>query len=398
MCTINFPRRVLLACALSFPMTSVFADVLEDLELHGFVTQGFVKTSANRFFGDSEDGSLDFREIGLNAAFQPLDDLRLSGQILSRKAGDMYSASPAIDFAVADFTLASAPSHSLNLLIGRVKNPIGLFNDTRDVAFTRPGVFLPQTVYFDKVRNLFLSADGIGLRSAWFGESVNTAAHVVVGWPLVDENVEHAYLGTNHSGELSADELALSGRLQISTVDDRWRLAASLASVSMGFEPASGSLLTKGNVRFEYWLASIQYTGAVFALTAEYMREPIDWTGFSGSVFSGFQTVGESYYVQVAGQFFDTLTPTIRYEEGVFDRSDPSGARVSQRTLSLVPASAGFSKIWTAGVRWDWSDDWALMAEYQWHNGTHILSTRENAGQPVREDWELFAVTLSYRF
>jgi hypothetical protein len=35
-----------------------------------------------------------------------------------------------------------------------------LYNTTRDVPFTRPSIILPQSIYFERTRNLTVSADG----------------------------------------------------------------------------------------------------------------------------------------------------------------------------------------------------------------------------------------------
>ncbi len=162
--------RGLLLAMLGLFCQAVVADVFDELEFHGFATQGFVHTSANSFFGDSERGSFDFREIGVNATFEPLSNLRLSGQLLSRRAGELSSGSPNVDYALADFTLRSTAEHRLSVILGRIKNPLGLYNETRDVAFTRPSVFVPQSIYFDRVRNLLPFTDGVGVRNEWYGE------------------------------------------------------------------------------------------------------------------------------------------------------------------------------------------------------------------------------------
>ena len=38
------------------------------------------------------------------------------------------------------------------------------------MAFTRPSIFLPQQIYFDQVRNLILSADGLQVLPAAYDE------------------------------------------------------------------------------------------------------------------------------------------------------------------------------------------------------------------------------------
>ena len=52
-------------------MLSGSATALElgpNLQMHGFLSQGWVWTSDNDFFGDSQDGSFDYTELGVNAS------------------------------------------------------------------------------------------------------------------------------------------------------------------------------------------------------------------------------------------------------------------------------------------------------------------------------------------
>lgn len=375
------------------------AQGFDELQVHGFATQGYIETSDNRFFGDSQDGSLDFRELGINATLQATLDLRLSGQLLSRKAGDMYSASPTVDFALADLTLRSTPENGVNLLVGRLKNPLGLYNETRDVAFTRPGVFVPQVVYFDRVRNLLLSFDGAALNTNWFGELATVNLFVAAGQPRVDKNVEATYLGWDLLGELEPQDLAFSGRLLIESPDQRLRVALSAASTSMKFESRAFDPIGDGDIDVFYAIASLQYVYGDLTLTTEYMREPIEWKGFPGRVGGEDTLETEGYYFQAQLQIRDDVELLARYEEGFADRNDRSGRAMEYRTAGFLPAYMAYSKILTAGVRWDISPNLMLRAEYQRHDGTFILSNIENPvpGQHVR-DWDLFALSVSYRF
>ncbi len=143
------------------PLSSKAAEsVWTSLQLHGFAAQAVLGTSDNRWFARYDGASFDFTEVGLNASLRPQPWLLLAGQVLARRAGEMYDGTPAIDFALADVSLLSTPRQRAGLRLGRIKNPLGLYNETRDVPFTHPGIFLPQVVYFDKVRNLVLSTDG----------------------------------------------------------------------------------------------------------------------------------------------------------------------------------------------------------------------------------------------
>jgi len=375
------------------------ADAFEDLEVHGFVTQGFVKTTANNFFGDSENGSFEFTEIGVNATLQPTADIRLSGQVLSRRAGDMYSDAASLDFALADFAVESTPDRSLSLLVGRIKNPFGFFNETRDVAFTRPGVFVPQVVYFDKLRNVILSSDGVGLDYERYWSGVNVSLYLATGQPQIDENIEYAYLGGSFSGDFEPDGLSAIARLLAETPDNTMRASLSFASSSLDFTRKAGDPIGDGNVKFDYWIASVQYFSEDLTITAEYMYEPISWSGFSGSFYEGRDTEAEGYYVQAAWQGLESVELLFRYEEGFFDRADRSGKRIEQETHGIVPSHTQYSKIYTAGVRWDVSPSLMIRAEFQHHDGTFVLSNRENPDlSDMRPDWNLFSLSASYRF
>lgn len=383
---------------LLYPLAAV-ADVFDDLEVHGFATQGFVKTSANSFFGDSAHGGFEFTELGINATLEPSPSVRLSGQLLSRRAGEMYSGSPSVDFALADFTIHSSETESLGVLLGRIKNPLGLFNETRDVAFTRPGVLLPQVIYFDKARDLIMSSDGGGVRMGWYGDEGNGSLYLAAGQPRMDENVEYAYLGAGYSGDFEPQGLSYIASLLLESPDNRLRASFSVASTSLDFERGATDPIGSGDLDFIYWIASLQYATEDWTFTTEYMREPIKWDGFSGSIFEGLSTTAEGYFIQAAWRARDDIELMVRYEEGFADRGDRAGEKFEQRSFGFVPAHSRYSKILAAGIRWDLSPEFMLRAEYQRHNGTFVLSSRENPiPADMDPDWDMFSLSASYRF
>jgi hypothetical protein len=146
---------------------------LEGLQVHGFLSQGYILTSSNRVFGHSEgDGSVDFIEAGINASWTPLPRLQLAVQPLFRRAGAGHESDFELDFGLMDYALLSTEDKQLGIRLGRIKNPRGLYNDTRDVAFTRPSILLPESIYYDKLRELNVSADGAQV----YGESAADGA------------------------------------------------------------------------------------------------------------------------------------------------------------------------------------------------------------------------------
>jgi len=57
---------------------------LPSLQIHGFVSQGFLLTSANDYLADSSRGSFEFSEVGLNVTLPATDRLTLGLQVFSR--------------------------------------------------------------------------------------------------------------------------------------------------------------------------------------------------------------------------------------------------------------------------------------------------------------------------
>ena len=81
----------------------------------------------------------------------------------------------------------------------------------------------------------------------------------------------------------------------------------------------------------------------------------------------------------------------IRYGEGYADRADHSGVRIEQATGGAIPAHTQYSKVATAGIRWDVSSQFMVRAEYQRHNGTLISNRKTHLPAATVPDWDMFA-------
>ena len=80
--------------------------VPDEIEFHGFLTQGFFHSSDNNIFGQSDDGiTPGLTEIGLNSSYQPLDRLRFTAQGLYRRNGDVDRGSVNLDYGLVDIML-----------------------------------------------------------------------------------------------------------------------------------------------------------------------------------------------------------------------------------------------------------------------------------------------------
>jgi len=370
----------------------------ERLQIHGFASQAVVKTSDNHYFGNSPDTSFDFTELGVNGSFQLNDQTMFSAQVLSRRAGEMYDGTPSIDYALGDIRLSTALDRRIGLRFGRIKNPLGLYNETRDVPFTRPSIFLPQSVYFDKIRNVILSSDGAMLYAESFRDSGNLSLTLGVGESVIDENVEWTLLGSDFDGDLESGQPNKIASLWYTTPDDRFKAGISGLKTSMRFEPGTYSVLQSGDIDVLYWIGSLQFNTEDVTLSAEYARIPIDWKNF-GPYFPYDKATSEGYYIQGAYRVTAQIELMLRYEEGFADRNDRDGTRSSALTGGYTPPFDFYSRGFTIGLRWDILPNLMLRVEYQSQHGTYSLSFRENPDpNDLVENWDAFAASISVRF
>lgn len=363
-------------------------------QVHGFLSQGLVLTSANRFFGNSEDGSLDFTEAGINLSVRPDGLLTLAAQGLFRRTGEVNPREFRLDYATADYTFWSKPHGRAGVLLGRVKNPFGLYNETRDVAFTRPTIFLPQSIYFDRTRNLGLASDGVQFYGEYSTPWGDWLIRFNAGWPngTGDKEFERLLLGRNLPGRFEP-RLSYLGRLAYEL--QGLQLAVTGGKVNVRYDPKGINPFAAGTVPLVPLIFSAQYDGERFTVTGEYALGFTRMRGF-GALPDRSDT-RESYYLQAAYRILPTLEVVGRYDVFFADRDDTSGRKFA--ALTGRPRYTRFARDWTVGVRWDISHSWMVRAEYHRVDGTGWLPISDNPDPDERQrQWHMFALLLSFRF
>lgn len=370
-----------------------FSRLADSAQVHGFASQAFTYTSANNFQGDTSDGGdFNLTEVGINGSVRPTGSLHLAGQLLYRRAGADDDGSVRLDFGLLDW------GHSLErgrfgVRLGRVKNPIGLYNETRDVAFTRPSILLPQSIYFDRVRNLELASDGgqVYLEHALGdGELLLQAGG---GKPQLDNTVRSVFVGRSALGDM--DGTIFLARALYEQDGGRLRLGVSSAWLNMDYKPASGELYPgKGDVDLQFWVFSAQYNAEKWSLTSEAVWEPIHFHDFNG-LYTDFTVTGG--YLQGSYRFFPGWEGFLRFDASFTDSESLSGNRLSK--ISGQARHNFYTKDLAAGLRWDIRNNLMLRAEVHRIRGTNWLTIQDNLGDAqTRKDWNLFSLQASFRF
>lgn len=372
------------------------SEFTDAIQVHGFAGQAYIYTTDNDFFGESSDnGDFDFTELGLNVSASLNSRLQLAGQVLSRRAGEGDKGSLRIDYGLADYSLISGPVSRWGVRVGRILNPLGFYNETRDMAFTRPSIFLPQSIYFDRTRDLALSSDGVHTYGEYRTGGSEFFWQFGVAYPRVDnDELERALLGGLRPGDLESD-VSYLGRILWEAGGGHIRVGLSAARVNIDYDPGKIDPFQAGSIRFEPLILSAQYNAEKWSLTTEYARRHFEFDNFHPLVDTTF--TGESAYLQGVYRFARNWDALLRYDLLYTDRNDRNGNDFNSRTG--LPAFSRFAKDWTFGLGWNINQAFLVRVEYHIVNGTAWLPAEDNPNPLSTEKrWEMFAFQASFRF
>lgn len=129
-----------------------------DVQVHGFVSQGFVHTDGNNWLTmkTGDVGSGQFTDFGGNASIQITSKFRIGAQVYGRQLGQLGKWHPQLDWAVATYKFKPW----VGVRGGKVKTVLGLYNDTQDLDFLRTFALLPQSIYPTDVRDATIAHQG----------------------------------------------------------------------------------------------------------------------------------------------------------------------------------------------------------------------------------------------
>lgn len=374
-------------------------ELSEDIQLHGFLTQGYFLTSDNRLFGKSDmGGSFDYTEAGLGSSWSLNPDFRIAGQLLFRRAGPRNRNDIELDFGLIDYTLHSTVDSRLGIRLGRFKLPFGFYNETRDVLFTRPTILLPQSIYADATRDVAVSADGGLIYSDFQDEWGNLSFQLGAGFARASNlDTEITLLGADFPGNTYS---ALSGisQLRYDFKGGQYRMAITSAFADTRYDPefSPPNDLGAGKIIFKPLIFSLQYNQEKLSLTAEYAIRPLKASGFGGLLDRDH--IGESYYLQAEYRFDTNWRAILRHDAFYNNRKDRYGNKFNATTG--YPAHTQFAKDWTFGLRYNVNPSFLIAAEYHYINGTvWVLPFQDNPNPfDLKQRWDLFALAVSYRF
>jgi hypothetical protein len=360
-----------------------------NLETHGYVSFGWLKSWENNWHGETLDGTSEFYEAAANVIARPFDRVRLGAQLFVRDLGVYGNGAVELDWAYADWRATDA----LGIQVGRVKFPYGLFNETLDVDAARSSVFLPRSLYPTRAREILLATDG----AKAYGSLDSLDWAVYAGQRQLQEDGDFAsyfaYVFRLQAISDIGSDLLLGGMVHWNT-------------------PVSG-LATRLSL---VWLSGFHLSGTSAVAPVTLDLEIPDWYGLVASLLyeRGDTTVAMEYIRYYADRYVTTTPigggPTTR----VTDRFRDDGLYLSAtwHALPWLDLYGALEGQWNEPTD-RWGDQyvqsavmalalmptrhWTLKAEFRLSHGTADVDTRLNP-DGIADDWQVLALKTTVDF
>jgi hypothetical protein len=145
----NLMRSTLVGALVVTGGSSAFAQTSfkvadREVQVHGSIQQGFVVSDNNNFLTmDTSDGTAAMTDGAFNASTQISKQFRVGAQLYTRNVGQLGNGQINFDWVYGDYKF----NDNIGVRAGKVKTPLGLFNDTQDMEFLYTWALLPQGVY-----------------------------------------------------------------------------------------------------------------------------------------------------------------------------------------------------------------------------------------------------------
>jgi len=369
----------------------------DEVSIHGFLSQGYANTDKNNFLGSSKNGSFDFNEAGINASWSPANTVLLSAQLLYKRTGNAKPKGTQLDYAIADWRIVDSFDYGLGIRGGRLKNPYGFFNETRDVPATRPGILLPEGIYLEYLRELIHSSDSVaGYAHRDLGHGI-VSFDALFGQPIINDNTVRSLLGgAPTNGSVDNERIGVA-RLGYENANGNWRLAVSHSLFRGDFKPAPGEqpAFQEGDILIDQTMLSVEFNWQKLHFVSEYQWRDIEYQG----IFFGTDTLNEGigFYGQLGYHISPEWYAYLRKEEVYLNKDDKDG--VNHAISTGRPAHSAFAKNIVYGLRFQPTFEWTFGMEFHRVNGTVWLPDLENpniAGQ--KQYWDMILLQAAYRF
>jgi len=389
----KFYRSVFISGAVILFMGICSSAMAEDVQIHGFISQGYLKTDKNNYLADTDDGTFQFNEMGINFTTYATQRLKIGCQFFARDLGSVGNDDMVVNWAFAEYNFRNW----LGLRAGLIKIPFGFYNDTRDYDSLRTAIFLPSSVYYEYFRDGTNNLKGIEI----FGSQSIGILGMLKYQLLTGETQIPLDSGT---AELVSKILypdmdiinmdvgpVYTANLQWLTFVDGLRLGFTYSKTDYTYEGINnGTIDVKFKATSQQWSSiSIEYVWNNLVIAAEnYMSKrdaDIEYSTSNGLIAKSDADIdqkNDSYYIRLSYRFTDWLESGYYYSKYIQD-PDLSGDKNKNREQCL-------------SFRFDINPYWLFKLE------THLMDGKfgvkpDNDGHTY-DEWMLYAAKMTFMF
>ncbi|MBU0996046.1 MAG: hypothetical protein KJ737_26420 [Proteobacteria bacterium] len=414
------------------------------IDIHGFVTQGFLKSTENPFIKDTKDGTFQFNEMGLNFSNQITDDLHMGIQLFAYDFGDAGNDKISINYGMASYYFRQW----LILDVGISKVKSGFYGDTRDLEMIRPNILLPMGVYPEVYRDSLDSAKGIELKGSYrpdlidlgvisycfqygiidisqdtgIGKGFSHEFHINAGYSSADKapnlvlcwetpipglrlQGQYAFLGYNLGGTTHDDAFWASQKTKVlEDIEDQALKDYLKENLIVGNVPVD----IDGD--FEIITCGMEYTRQNLVVTLE---RSVSLQDFDITLYPGLKNAMPpnpetepwkntvlGYYYMLSYRISDWLQLGGYYTVFYPDTDDKRGNHINAE--KGLPRSFAWEKDSCLSVRFDFNRNSCLKLEGHYIDGTsqiNFMNDQDEAGyDDINRYWYLFAAKFSFNF
>jgi hypothetical protein len=380
------------AATTSGPTVAAAADgeaLLEGLQLHGFVSQGFLLTTSNDYLANgSTEGSPKFSEVGLNLTKELTDELQLGVQLFARNLGWSGNYNAQFDWLYLDYR----GQDWLGVRLGRLKIPYGLHNEIQDIDAARVPILLPGSVYPIQTREILFAQTGAELYGFLRSDPLGALDYRLFAGAIYLDSDSLTPTGAPFESELDI-RYVVGGRLIWETPLEGLRVGFSAQKLRLNaaFIVPTGMPVPAINLKNDTWLwaASLEHTVSELTLTAEYARWYADQVSDQPMFSPPLEQTSEKLYGMVSYRLTPWLYPAAYYALGFEDTRNREGRESFQHDTALT-------------LRFDVNPHWIVKLEGHYMYGTAGLLSPLRINPPdvtrAEEHWAVFLAKVTAYF
>ena len=375
---------------------------LDEIDIHGFISQGYLKSDLNDYYAKTKDGSFQFNEFGANIAIDITERLRAAMQLLSRDLGTSGNNEVNVDWAYGQYRWKDW----LKFKMGRIQIPWGFYNETRDIDMLRPWIFLPPSLYNERVRDVYDAFLGAGIEGNIYVEPLGSFSYSV-GYGEKDIDISSEIFNIEDKSLISDFECRvteiLGAKLEWDEPVSGLRLGATFGMYHINVHLEQSLIMivpaeTEGDeptVLAQIGKFSEYQSSRYVIFSGEYTRGDTIFTGEYSVTWNKHGDDEQGYYLSIAHRFTSWFQAGTYYSAYYPDKDDKDGDAFAAENENRFEA---WQKELVFTTRFDLNDNWQVKFEVHGVDGTAAINTIGVDSSEINQRSVLFAVKTTVSF